>query len=119
MEQYKVITENNDIEEVNIKNEREINSADPSLDKDSLVFHGVAFDKIEEETNDDAEIKKNIIEHKIRNIMKSEWGIDCNASFKHVFRFQLVRFFSSLTECSVQVDCRAQGEWCGAYPCSV
>ena len=78
VEQNKDNTENNDEEEVQ------------TLDKDSLVFHGVAFDKIEEETSEDAEMKKNIIEHKIRNIMKSEWGIDCKASFKHVFRFQLV-----------------------------
>ena len=78
VEQNENNTENNDEEEVQ------------TLDKDSLVFHGVAFDKIEEETSEDAEMKKNIIEHKIRNIMKSEWGIDCKASFKHVFRFHLV-----------------------------
>ena len=74
------------------ENEKEIIEADHNLNKDSLVFHGVAFDKLEEETKqDDAAIKKNFIEHKIRSIMKSEWGIDCNASFKHVFRYILTR----------------------------
>ena len=64
------------------------NLFDLQPEKDSLVFHGVAFDKLEEETQqNDAEIKKNIIEHKIRSLIKSEWGIDCKATFKHVFRW--------------------------------
>ena len=87
VEQYKEISENNNVEKEMGEKEKEINEADTNLDKDSLVFHGVAFDKLEEETKqDDAEIKKNFIEHKIRSIMKQEWGIDCKASFKHVFR---------------------------------
>ena len=66
---------------------KEIKEIDYNPDKDSLVFHGVAPDELEEETKvADAAIKKNFIEHKIRSIMKTEWGIDCSASFKHVFR---------------------------------
>ena len=65
----------------------EIKEAEPDLDMDRLVYHGVAFDKLEEETKqDDPEMKKNFIEQKIISIMKQEWGIDCKASFKHVFR---------------------------------
>ena len=87
VEQYKDITDNTNVDTDIGEKEKEIKEAEPDLDKDSLVFHGVAFDKLEEETKqDDAEIKKNFIEHKIRSIMKQEWGIDCKASFKHVFR---------------------------------
>ena len=78
-----------DTETSNVQ-EKYIDTIEPdiNMDKDSLVFHGVALDKLEEETKqNDAEIKTNFIEHKIRQVMKDEWGIDCNASFKHVFRY--------------------------------
>ena len=86
VDQYKDIADNKD--QHFGEKEKEIDEVDPNLNKDSLVFHGVALDQLEEETKlDDEAIKKNFIEHKIRSIMKSEWGIDCNASFKHVFRY--------------------------------
>ena len=95
-EQYNDITDKNENEKIRGRGiENEINEADPISNKDSLVFHGVASDQLEEETKlDDAAIKKNFIEHKIRSIMKSEWGIDCNASFKHVFRYCKHSWFS-------------------------
>ena len=89
MGKYKDVEEKLEkLEETNEQaNEKELEEEDLNLNKDSLVFHGVALDKLEEETKiDDSAIKKNFIEHKIRSIMKAEWGIDCSASFKHVFR---------------------------------
>ena len=110
VEQYKDSSEN--VEKYCGENEKEIMEADHNLNKDSLVFHGVAFDKLEEETKqDDAAIKKNFIEHKIRSIMKSEWGIDCNASFKHVFRYIDQDMFT-FTDPAMQVDSWSKGEWC-------
>ena len=84
IEQYKEIMESNVYP---VSNNEESKIFEPQLEKDSLVFHGVAFDKLEEDSkDDDASIKKNLIEHKIRTVMKSEWGLDCKAAFKHVFR---------------------------------
>ena len=84
---YKDVEEKTEKETNGHDNEMETEEVDLNLDKDSLVFHGVALDQLEEETKEDeVEIKKNFIEHKIRSIMKAEWGIDCSASFKHVLR---------------------------------
>ena len=110
VEQYKDNSEN--VEKVCGEKEKDIIEADQNLNKDSLVFHGVAFDKLEEETKqDDAAIKKNFIEHKIRSIMKAEWGIDCNASFKHVFRY-IDQVMFIYTDQAMQVDSWSKGEWC-------
>ena len=84
---YKDVVEKQEEANNEQENVKEVEKDDLNLNKDSLVFHGVALDKLEEETKiDDSAIKKNFIEHKIRSIMKAEWGIECSASFKHVFR---------------------------------
>ena len=56
-------------------------------DKDSLVFHGVEMDIMEEASElDDDDIKKNFLDQKIRSLLLEKWDIDTTASFKHVFR---------------------------------
>ena len=56
-------------------------------DKDSLVFHGVETDLVEEQMQmDDADIKKNFMDQRIRDLLMEKWEIDCTATFKHVFR---------------------------------
>ena len=56
-------------------------------DKDSLVFHGVEMDIMEEAMElDDDNIKKNFLDQKIRSLLQENWDIDTTASFKHVFR---------------------------------
>ena len=54
--------------------------------KDCLMFHGVMKDEMEEETGDE-EIKKNFLDHNIKKLLENEWGIECTAPFKHVFRY--------------------------------
>ena len=53
--------------------------------KDCLMFHGVAKDDMEEGSGDD-EIKKNFLDHNIKKLLLNEWGIECSALFKHIFR---------------------------------
>ena len=56
-------------------------------DKDSLVFHGVDMDIMEEAMElDDDDIKKNFLDQKIRSLLQEKWDIDTMANFKHVFR---------------------------------
>ena len=56
-------------------------------DKDSLVFHGVEVDILDEATDlDDDDIKKNFLDQKIRSLLSEKWNIETSASFKHVFR---------------------------------
>ena len=56
-------------------------------DKDSLVFHGVDVDMLEEQTNtDDPEIRRSFMDHKIRSLLSEKWDLECDAAFKHVFR---------------------------------
>lgn len=56
-------------------------------DKDSLVFHGVEVDIMEEATDlDDDDIKKNFLDQKIRSLLAEKWDIETSASFTHVFR---------------------------------
>ena len=56
-------------------------------DKDSLVFHGVDMDIMEEAMElDDDDIKKNFLDQKIRSLLQEKWDIDTTANFKHVFR---------------------------------
>ena len=56
-------------------------------DKDSLVFHGVEVDIMEEATDlDDDDIKKNFLDQKMRSLLLEKWDIETSASFKHVFR---------------------------------
>ena len=59
-------------------------------DKDSLVFHGVDMDMLEEQTSsDNPDIRKNFMDHKIRSLLATKWEIECSATFKHVFRYRL------------------------------
>ena len=61
-------------------------------DKDSLVFHGVEMDIMEEATElDDDDIKKNFLDQKIRSLLQENWDIETTASFKHVFRQDSMR----------------------------
>ena len=32
------------------------------------------------------EMNKNFLEHNIKKLLSSDWGIECNSPFKHVFR---------------------------------
>ena len=55
--------------------------------KDSLVFHGVDMDMLEEQTSsDNPDIRKNFMDHKIRSLLATKWEIECSVTFKHVFR---------------------------------
>ena len=54
-------------------------------ERDCLVFHGVVVDDMERMTGDE-DIRKNFLDHNIKNLLKSEWGIECSVPFKHVFR---------------------------------
>ena len=50
-------------------------------DKDSLVFHGVEVDIMEEATDlDDDDIKKNFLDQKIRSLLAEKWDIETSAS---------------------------------------
>ena len=31
-------------------------------------------------------MNKNFLEHNIKKLLSSDWGIECNAPFRHVFR---------------------------------
>ena len=55
-------------------------------ERDCLVFHGVDVDDMEKMTGDQ-DIRKNFLDHNIKKLLKSEWGIECSVPFKHVFRF--------------------------------
>ena len=56
-------------------------------DKDSLVFHGVDVDMLEEQTHTDVpEIRRSFMDHKIRSLLSEKWDLECDAAFKHVFR---------------------------------
>ena len=56
-------------------------------DKDSLVFHGIESDLVEEQMQmEDADIKKSFIDQRIRDLLMEKWDLDCTATFKHVFR---------------------------------
>ena len=64
-------------------------------ERDSLVFHGVEMDDLEKETEmDDADIKKNLIDHKIRSMLSTEFGMECNAKFKHAFRRVILHMYN-------------------------
>ena len=42
---------------------------------------------MEDQTDDgDADIKKNIMVHKIQSLLEDKWDLEFFASFKHVFR---------------------------------
>ena len=49
------------------------------------MFHGVDVDDMERMTGD-PDIRKNFLDHNIKKLLKSEWGIECCVPFKHVFR---------------------------------
>merc|ERR1712038_1745153 len=55
-------------------------------EKDCLVFHGVKVDDMERMTGDE-DIRKNFLDHNIKNLLRAEWDIECAAPFKHVFRW--------------------------------
>ena len=73
----------------------EVENGDKYLnDKDSLVFHGVETDLVEEQMQmDDADIKKNFMDQRIRDLLMEKWDLDCTASFKHVFRLLFYPIF--------------------------
>ena len=54
-------------------------------ERDCLVFHGVDVDDMERMTGDQ-DIRKNFLDHNVKKLLKSEWGIECSVPFKHVFR---------------------------------
>ena len=31
-------------------------------------------------------MNKNFLEHNIKKLLSSDWGIECNSPFRHVFR---------------------------------
>lgn len=64
-------------------------------ERDCLVFHGVDVDDMERMTGDQ-DIRKNFLDHNIKKLLKSEWGIECSVPFKHVFRFGIVAMLASM-----------------------
>ena len=64
-------------------------------ERDCLVFHGVDVDDMERMTGD-PDIRKNFLDHNIKKLLKSEWGIECSVPFKHVFRFGIVAMLASM-----------------------
>ena len=64
-------------------------------ERDCLVFHGVDVDDMERMTGDQ-DIRKNFLDHNIKKLLKSEWGIECSVPFKHVFRFVIVAMLASM-----------------------
>ena len=53
---------------------------------DALVFHGVELDLMEQEVAGDKEVNKNFLEHNIKKLLKSVWGIQCSAALTHAYR---------------------------------
>jgi hypothetical protein len=60
--------------------------AEGEFEKDALVFHGVEVDKMEQEAAGDKEVNRNFLEHNIKKLLKSVWGIPCTAAFTHAYR---------------------------------
>ena len=52
----------------------------------NLVFHGIKKDWIEEEIDDDIDLKKHFLEHKLKVMMKQQMGIDKVLFMEEVFR---------------------------------
>ena len=45
---------------------------------------------MEDQTDEgDADIKKNFMVHKIKSLLSEKWDLECEADFKHVFRFDM------------------------------
>ena len=45
---------------------------------------------MEDQTDEgDSDIKKNFMVHKIKSLLADKWDMECDADFKHVFRFLL------------------------------
>ena len=43
---------------------------------------------MEDQTDEgDSDIKKNFMVHKIKSLLVDKWDLECDADFKHVFRF--------------------------------
>ena len=59
------------------------------------MFHGVDVDDMERMTGD-PDIRKNFLDHNIKKLLKSEWGIECSVPFKHVFRYYNVTMLASM-----------------------
>ena len=38
---------------------------------------------------EDPDIKKNFLEHKIKSLLMEKWELECTAAFKHVFRLYI------------------------------
>ena len=69
------------------------------VEKDALVFHGVEVDKMEQEAGGDKEVNRNFLEHNIKKILRSVWGIQCTAVFTHAYR-------SNIWHCAVGEKCK-------------
>ena len=39
---------------------------------------------------EDPDIKKNFLEHKIKSLLMEKWELECTAAFKHVFRLDIL-----------------------------
>jgi hypothetical protein len=50
------------------------------------VFHGVEVDLMEQVAGQDKEVNTNFLEHNIKKLLKSVWGIQCTAAFTHAYR---------------------------------
>jgi hypothetical protein len=57
------------------------------------VFHGVEVDLMEQVAGQDKEVNTNFLEHNIKKLLKSVWGIQCTAAFTHAYRSATVFFF--------------------------
>ena len=62
----------------------------PELEKDALVFHGVEVDLMEQVAGQDKEVNTNFLEHNIKKLLKSVWGIQCTAAFTHAYRSDFI-----------------------------
>ena len=55
---------------------------------DDDVDHGDDIGENYDAGDDDhnQEMNKNFLEHNIKKLLSSDWGIECNSPFRHVFR---------------------------------
>jgi len=51
------------------------------------VFHGIEKDVMEEEVGEDPEVNKNFLEHNIKRLLRTVWGVETDGTFTHVYRF--------------------------------
>ena len=82
----------------------------------NLVFHGIKPDWIEEEMDDDPEFKRDVLEQKIRNIIRQEVRIEnTHTSFPTInnrnlygyFKIKHVVFDTQKNPLDLQLNCFA------------